>query len=240
MEVTQTAVCTICEQPLQGSYCHQCGQKHTGRKAGMRLLLQEFAATFFSLEKSGMATLRSLATQPERVVRNYIDGNRGYWQSPSKLLFYALLVFGLHSWWSDTEVLNMSFELEGVNPSWFFLALVLPLLALSAWLLYNPRKVNFAQHLIAMSYFWSLWFMVITLVGDLYDAFFERDLWMIDFAGFLLMVSWYQARVFAANKSWYVQWLLALLQVVLFFMLIAGLVLIIYLGGGRVRQTTFE
>ena len=124
MEAQQQETCTVCATQLQGPYCHQCGQKHTGKTAGMRLLMQEFVATFFSLEKSGLATLWALVVRPNEVISNYIAGNRGYWQSPSKLVFYALLVFGLHSWWSDSEVLNMSFDIEGVNPSWFFLALV--------------------------------------------------------------------------------------------------------------------
>ncbi|MFN3529902.1 MAG: hypothetical protein ACK417_08295 [Bacteroidia bacterium] len=230
--------CTICQTPLQGSYCHGCGQKHGGKEAGVWLLLQESLATFFSLEKSGLATIWALLSKPRNVVMNYIQGNRGYWQSPNKLIFYALIIYGLHVIWKNNEVLNMSFDLEGINPSWFFLALVLPFLVVSSWLLYVVKKTKMAHHLISVSYFWALWFILITLLGDALDGLFEREFPMIDFAVFLLLVSWYEARVFASHYNWWKQALLALTQVLLFFILLALLVGVIYLAGGRVSHST--
>ncbi len=223
---------------MQGAYCHGCGQKHTGKEAGFWLLVQEASATFFSLERSGGATIWALIRQPERVVKNYIAGNRGYWQSPNKLIFYALVLYGLHVWWVDTEVLNMSFDIEGVNPSWFFLGLVLPFLVLSSWLMYHPRRVKLAHHLVSMSYFWSVWFIVFTIWGDLIDLVVERDWPMIDFLFFLLLVCWSQARVFKPQLRWWKQLVLAPLQVLLFFILLAGFFGLIYLGGGRVKTVS--
>lgn len=238
MKPTSFTHCTICDTPLQGAYCHACGQQHTGREAGFRQLLQEALATFFSLERSGGATLWALIRQPEQVVKNYIAGNRGFWQSPNKLIFYALVVYGLHTLWVDKEVLNMSFDIEGTNPSWFFLGLVLPFLVLSSWLMYGPRKVKLAHHLVSMSYFWSVWFIVFTLWGDLIDLVMVRDWPMMDFFFFLLFVCWSQARVFKPHLRWWKQLLLSPLQVLLFFVLLAAFFGLIYLSGGRVSTTT--
>lgn len=229
--------CTICETPLQGAYCHACGQKHTGKEAGFLELLQEALGTFFSLERSGAASIWALIRHPQKVVMNYIDGNRGYWQSPNKLIFYALVVYGLHVLWGDKEVLNMSFDVEGVNPAWFFLALVLPLLVLSGWLMYGPRKIKLSHHLVSSSYFLAVWFVLLTLLGDLVDWVMVRDWPMMDFLFFLILVSWSQARVFKPQWKAWKQLLMAQLQVVLFFALVALLVAVIYLGGGRVKTS---
>lgn len=235
MKASQPENCTICQTSLQGTYCHACGQKHTGKEAGFWVLLKEALATFFSLEKSGGATLWALLRKPRFVVMNYIEGNRGYLQSPNKLIFYALVLFGLHVLLVNQQVLNMSFDIEGFNPAWSFLTLVLPFLVLSSWLLYGPKRIPLAHHLVAVSYFFALWFIVLTILGDaLYALFRTRNI--VDFFLFLLLVGWFSARVFAAHKPVWQQILLGLLQVLLFFVLLAMLVGIIYLLGGRVSQ----
>lgn len=228
--------CTICETPLQGAYCYTCGQKHTGEKAGVWILLQEALGTFFSLEKSGAATLWLLLRHPQRVVMNYVNGNRGYWQPPNKLVFYSLVLYGLHVSLIDKEVLNLTIEVEGVNPSLFFLGLVLPFLVLSAWLLYGAKPANFARHLVSNGYFWSTWFILLTLLGDAIDAVYLRDWGTVDFFLFLFLVSWSEARVFAASKAWWRKMLLSFTQVVLFFVLLATFAGLIYLTGGRVSS----
>ena len=202
----------------------------------MGTLLKEGLATFFSLAKSGAATIWALLLKPRFVVTNYIQGNRGYLQSPNKLIFYALVLYGLHVLWMDTEVLNMSFDIEGINPSWFFLALVLPFLVLSAWLLYGVKRHKLAHHLVSVSYFWALWFMLLTLLGDALDGLMNRDWSYIDFMAFMLLTCFYEARVFASDKPWWQKSLLALAHVLLFVVLIALLVGLIFLAGGRVSS----
>jgi len=119
MEAKPAAACTQCGTPLIDKYCHQCGQLHSGKKASLILLISESLATFFSLERSGFATLLLLLKKPHIVISNYLAGNRGYYQSPNKLLFYALIVFGLHLSWVDSTVLNLNFDVEGASPSIF-------------------------------------------------------------------------------------------------------------------------
>lgn len=235
MKAAQPENCTICQTTLQGTYCHACGQKHTGKEAGFLLLLQETIGTFFSLEKSGGATLWALLRKPRFVVMNYIEGNRGYLQSPNKLIFYALVLFGLHVLLVDQEVLNMSFDIEGFNPAWSFLTLVLPFLVLSSWLLHGPKRIPLAHHLVAVSYFFALWFIILTILGDALYALFNNTIF-VDFVLFLLLVCGFSARVFAAHKPVWQQILLGLIQVLLFFALLALLVGVIYLLGGRVSK----
>ena len=60
MEQPTLDACTQCGTVRVGPYCHQCGQLHSGKKAGLILLIRESLGTFFSLERSGLATLWQL------------------------------------------------------------------------------------------------------------------------------------------------------------------------------------
>lgn len=91
-------------------------------KSWPNLLIRESLGTFFSLERSGLATLWQLLKNPRFVISNYLDGNRGYHQPPNKLLFYALVVYGLHVTLVDSHVLNLTLDIEGTTPSLFFYA----------------------------------------------------------------------------------------------------------------------
>jgi len=237
MEASPTA-CTQCGTQLIDKYCQHCGQLHSGKKASMSLLFRESLATFFSLERSGFASLFLLVTKPRLIILNYLEGNRGYYQPPNKLLFYALVVFGLHFSWVDSTVLNLSFDIEGVSPSLFFMAIVIPILSLAGWLLYNPRKHHFAEHLITNSYMVSVWYILLTLFGNLYDYIAERDWGTIDFFIFILVTPLYSAFVFRPQKHKIKQIGLAFLHFALFVLIIAALVALVYLLGGRVKNTT--
>lgn len=236
MSATVADKCTQCGTLRHGPYCHQCGQLHSGQKASLLLLLRESLATFFSLERSGLATVIQLLRRPATIVNTYIEGNRGYYQHPNKLLFYALVVYGLHFTLVDSYVLNLSFELEGATPSLIFMAIVLPFLSVTSWLVFNPRKYDFADHLVANSYFVSIWFILITIIGDLIDWIYPREWDSADILVFLFLTSYSTSRVFSFEKPWFKKVLLALAQIVTFCLLILFVVALIYMLGGRVKQ----
>lgn len=238
MEVAGKSNCTQCFTPLQGKYCHQCGQLHSGQKASLILLLREGLGTFFSLERSGLATIIQLLKRPGLIVHNYIAGNRGYYQPPNKLIFYALVIFGLHLSLIDNNVLNLSFDVEGFSPSIFFMLIVIPLLALAGWLLYGPKKHRYADHLVANSYLVPVWYMLLTVLGDLIDYIYQRDWDWVDFAVFMLITPMYSAFVFRPDKNKFQQIGLGILQFLGYFLILAAIIGIIYLLGGRVKQTT--
>lgn len=238
MEASTTGNCTQCNSLLVGKYCHQCGQLHSGQKVSLLLLMRESLGTFFSLERSGLATIISLLKSPKHIVVNYLAGNRGYFQPPNKLIFYALIVFGLHLSWVDNTVLNLSFEVEGISPSIFFMLIVIPVLALAGWLLYGARKHSYADHLVANSYLVPVWYILLTLFGDIVDYFYQRDWDVVDFAVFMLLTPLYSAFVFQPEKHKLWQIGLALFHVLLYFLIIAAIVGIIYLLGGRVKDAS--
>ena len=238
MQKPSLDACTQCGTVRVGPYCHTCGQLHSGKKAGLILLVRESLGTFFSLERSGMATLWQLLKNPGFVISNYLNGNRGYHQPPNKLLFYALVVYGLHVTLFDTNVLNLTLDIEGTTPSLFFMLLVIPFLSLGGWLLYNPKKHGFADHLVVNSYFVSVWFILLTVVGDTVDYFHTRNWDYTDFFIFMLATTIYNARYFKPADPFYQKTVYALIQIVLYFLILATIAGIIYLLGGRVSQTT--
>jgi len=230
--------CTQCGTVRVGPYCHQCGQLHSGKKAGLILLVRESLGTFFSLERSGLATLWQLIKNPRFVVSNYLNGNRGYHQPPNKLLFYALVVYGLHVTLVDSNVLNLTLDIEGSTPSLFFMLLVIPFLSLGGWLLYNPRKYGFADHLVANSYFVSVWFILLTVIGDTIDYIHPRDWDYVDFFVFMAATTLHNTLYFIPQKPLFQKIVFPLIHILLYSLILASLAGLIYLLGGRVSETT--
>lgn len=238
MDAPSTKTCTQCNSELLGKYCHQCGQLHSGQQASLLLLLQESLGTFFSLERSGLATIIGLLKNPRRIILNYLEGNRGYFQPPNKLIFYALIIFGLHLSFFDSTVLNLSFDVEGVSPSIAFMIIVVPLLSLAGWLLYGPRQHRYADHLVTNSYMVPVWYILLTVFGNVFDSIYQRDWDVVDFLLFMLITPFYSALVFRPKKNKLQQIGLTLLQFLLYFLIIAALVGLIYLMGGRVKDAS--
>jgi hypothetical protein len=199
--------------------------------------MQEAAATFFSLEKSGLATMYTLLVKPEKVIHNYWQGQRAYYQSPNKILFYALLVLGLHLSFVNKEIIGLQFDVQGIAPQLMFILLILPFYSLSSWLLYHPKKYRFAEHLIAKAYLVGLCLLLFTLIDDFfYGVFGLDDLYQLDFLGFMLLTAWLNWRVFGQRKNWWRGVLFSLADLLLMLLLLAMLVGIIYLLGGNVQE----
>jgi len=118
------------------------------------------------------------------------------------------------------------------------MTIVIPLLSLAGWLLYHPRKHHYADHLVTNSYLVSVWYILLTLFGDLYAYIAERDWGEVDFIVFMLLTTLYSAFVFRPEKHKIKQLGMAVLHIALFMLIIAALVGIIYLLGGRVRDTS--
>lgn len=85
--------CANCETPLQGAYCHACGQSaHVHRS--LLHLAEELLHGTLHFETKAWRTLPALLFRPGRLTREYIDGRRARYVSPLALfLFMVFLMF---------------------------------------------------------------------------------------------------------------------------------------------------
>lgn len=87
------ANCENCGTPLQGHYCHECGQSVHSPTRNFGHALEEVFESFWHLDGRVFRTLRDLMV-PGRVARNYLAGQRARYIAPLRLfVIVSLLTF---------------------------------------------------------------------------------------------------------------------------------------------------
>jgi hypothetical protein len=87
------ANCENCGTPLQGHYCHECGQSVHSPTRNFSHALEEVLESFWHLDGRVFRTLRDLMV-PGRVARNYLAGQRARYIAPLRLfVIVSLLTF---------------------------------------------------------------------------------------------------------------------------------------------------
>ncbi|GAB3102434.1 DUF3667 domain-containing protein [Lysobacter terrae] len=87
------ANCENCGTPLQGHYCHECGQSIHSPTRHFGHALEEVFESFWHLDGRVFRSLRDLMI-PGRIARNYLDGKRTRYIAPLRLfVIMSLLTF---------------------------------------------------------------------------------------------------------------------------------------------------
>jgi hypothetical protein len=86
------APCPNCATPLQGPWCHGCGQKAEEFHRSIWRLVEEAFEGLFHYDSRFWNTLPRLAYRPGRLTRDYLDGKRAS-QVPPLRIFLVALVF---------------------------------------------------------------------------------------------------------------------------------------------------
>ncbi|NEX93664.1 DUF3667 domain-containing protein [Caulobacter sp. 17J65-9] len=84
--------CANCETPLQGAYCHTCGQLAEDFHKSIIALFVEAIESLLHLDGRLWKTLPQLALKPGQLTRAYLDGRRAPQIPPFRLFLVVLLV----------------------------------------------------------------------------------------------------------------------------------------------------
>lgn len=130
----ETHHCNNCEQPFQGNYCSNCGQKlSANQRLRIVQIVREFFDNTFNLHRGFFFTFWKLITVPAWVFRSYIGGMRKTFTNPSRYLVIALAALALNNFWfganeviESEEFSAIPFLSESLNQSlqWWGLQLV--------------------------------------------------------------------------------------------------------------------
>lgn len=188
-------ICTICHIPLQEGYCGRCGQKISGQTATTSSLITDFISNFFSVERSGFATIFKILRNPKPIVENYYAGNRNYYASPGKLLVYAIAVAALHITFFDKTILGLTVDAENVSAQYLFWLVLYPVLILVSFLAFIRSEKSLSKHLISIVYISSSLFVILIPIVDLlvYATDLKLDIW--PFLVFMLSIFFWNSRV---------------------------------------------
>jgi len=165
METNKT--CTICQIEIINSYCGDCGQKINTKKTTILSIISDFVSNMLSLERSVFATLIKLIISPGKVIDNYMLGFRNYYQSPAKILFYALTYAAIHVTYIDSYILGGDMQSSTFSNQFLFSAVFIPFTILTSYLTFIRRKYGFTKHLVTMLYLTSCFFLVFMILYDL-------------------------------------------------------------------------
>lgn len=188
-------ICSICNIPVQEAYCGRCGQKISGKTATTSSLITDFISNFFSVERSGFATIFRVLRNPKPIVENYYIGNKNYYASPGKILLYAIAVAAIHVSFFDKKVLGISVEDDNFSAQYLFWIVLFPVLLLVSNLTFIRSERRLSKHLISIVYISSSLFIVLILINDLVAYATDSILGIWSFLTFMLLVIIWNSRV---------------------------------------------
>jgi len=87
------ATCANCAAPLQGHYCHVCGQNSDTHKRSLGHLISESFESVFHLDGRLRRTLPDLFFHPGRLSRDHMEGRVARHVPPFRTFLVALLLF---------------------------------------------------------------------------------------------------------------------------------------------------
>lgn len=119
MEEKSTPECKNCSTPIEGHFCHFCGQRYHDHKESFGELVYEFASDFLHFDSRFFKTVLPLIFQPGKLTKSYNEGKQRSQFHPIRLyLFSSFVYFFLFFYFTNVE---NAFESEGnnLNPSDF-------------------------------------------------------------------------------------------------------------------------
>lgn len=88
-----TESCLNCAAPLQGPYCHACGQKAIHPIANVHDFVHEATHEFLHLDGKILNTVKLLVTKPGQLTREFVEGRRARYISPLRVYLTFSLIF---------------------------------------------------------------------------------------------------------------------------------------------------
>jgi hypothetical protein len=85
--------CANCDAPLEGPYCHECGQNADNHKRSIFHLIIEAIEGMFHLDGRLALTLPALFFQPGKLAKDYMEGRIVRHVPPFRTFLVALLLF---------------------------------------------------------------------------------------------------------------------------------------------------
>jgi hypothetical protein len=81
--------CLNCDEPLSGSFCHQCGQKNLPLKQSLGQLLLEFFGDFFNYDGRFLRSIRLMLSKPGAITLAYMEGKRTSYVNPVRFYLFT-------------------------------------------------------------------------------------------------------------------------------------------------------
>lgn len=174
--------CKTCDFQLENAsqYCSNCGAKIVHERLSLKGTWEEFVGPFFSWDNNFWRTFFGLFINPKDVLEAYINGARKkYFQPFSYIILYATIAVFFYKFFPMEIIMDYSggfakgyettnpassapqFDMDGFMKTYteslmsyynFFVLLLIPVYALTSFIIFNKRSHNFFEHLVFNSY----------------------------------------------------------------------------------------
>jgi hypothetical protein len=108
------APCPNCGTPLQGPWCHACGQKGEAYQRSIWHLIGEAFEGLTHVDGRVWKTLPRLAVRPGQLTRDYLDGHRAS-QIPPFRIFLVMLLLVFFAGGLNFSATNEHFKFKSIN-----------------------------------------------------------------------------------------------------------------------------
>ena len=99
--------CPNCGAPLQGAYCHSCGQPKKGMIRPLSGIMADVVDSVFNIDSRILRTVGPLLFLPGRLTNDYFAGRRTRYVTPFRLFFFMTVVaFFTVQWYLDQSSPN--------------------------------------------------------------------------------------------------------------------------------------
>jgi Protein of unknown function (DUF3667) len=239
--------CKNCNSNSIEKYCSNCGQKVYSNRFTTQSLFAVFLDAF-NVEKGFLFTFKMLFVNPEKIIREYLNGRTRAYMNPLK---YFIIIAGISAilmvWFNilDENIKNSNeffnvdkeaMELAEIMKSFVqdymnvLIILMLPVTALISKWYFKKQKLNYAEHLILISYLGAQSALIGIFIFPIYKIFPVLYDYMFLFA-FLNIAIYYTygfKSIFKNNiiKSFFGALIINYLGQVLFLIIVYSLLLI--------------
>jgi len=241
----EPTLCKHCQTPLEGSFCHKCGQPVIVGRWTAGKVFGKFLRQITDVEKGFLYTIRTLFTAPQTIIHNYWNGNtiKAYGPFRYAIIWTAINLL-INFWLGIDQMLQQSLQPDMVTDefsgqqidsadqrfdAWLnmLVLLLIPVKSLITSWLFKKRAYNYGEHLILNTYVLGQQALITTFTQFIFYFF---PFLMIAYIGFNFMIGWiYDSYVFKGvfKESW--GWtvtkalLTGTLGLLAFALLIAGL-----------------
>lgn len=177
--------CKTCDFKLDdvAKFCSHCGAKIVHERLSFKGTWEEFVGPFFSWDNNFWRTFFGLFKNPKDVLEAYISGARKkYFQPFSYIILYATIAVFFYKFFPMEIIMDYSeeftkgynstnssgktpqFDMNGFMKGYmetlmsyynFFVLLLIPIYALTSYVIFNKKGHNFFEHLVFNSYLQS-------------------------------------------------------------------------------------
>lgn len=114
--LTEPAVCVNCRQPLQGAYCHRCGEKRLDQHDyALGHFLEHAVDTVTHFDLKVVKGIWSLLGHPGRMTHDVLAGRRVPWPKPLQLFLIVNLLFVFAAHQLGLQVFNTPWRFHVSN-----------------------------------------------------------------------------------------------------------------------------